>query len=156
MRLKLADFNDRVRNHEKAIISIRASLSSLKRKFNSEDRVLPAEFRDTIECLALLRLESQKFHAFIERSNYLPLAVVPLRLPLLMALQEIETLITKLNLLLIALRNDSWTTLVQPVEQIFEVNNNLGQLDLKSEEILDEIGILLDKARFKEREYSVA
>ena len=156
MRLELADFNDYVRDHEKAILSTRDTLRFLKTKFNSEDRVWPAEFQDVIECLNLLRLESRKFHAFIERSNHLPLAVVPLRLPLLMALQDIEAQITTLNWLLVALLNDSWTSLVQSVEKIFEVKTTLGTLDLKSEEILDQIGILLDRARFKEREYSIA
>jgi hypothetical protein len=156
VRLKLSDFNDHVRNHEKVLIVTRDALRSRKQVLSSGDRVFPADFRDMMEYVTLLQQESRNFYDFIERSNHLPLAVVSLRLPLIMILQEIETMSTSINWLLANLRNESWTTLVLPVEQLFEVNNKLGLLDFKSDEVLDEIGVLLDRARFKEREYSVA
>ena len=92
----------------------------------------------------------------IERSDRFPLAVVALRLPLFSVLADVEAQIIELNRLIIALCDDSQTTLDQSVQQVFEIENKIVLLELKSNEVLDEVAILLDRARFKEREYSIA
>lgn len=155
MRLGLAEFNDRVRSYEKAIISTRDTLGSLKTLISSEDRVRPAECEDVIECLTLMRVQSRRFHTFIERSNHLPLAVVPLRLPLIMVLQDADSQIAKLNRLLVVLRNEGWIVLDQPVEQLLVIKHEMDILLVKNDEVLDQVSILLDRARFKEREYNM-
>src|SRR6266852_4261324 len=108
MRLGLAEFSDRVHSLVKAIISTQDILRSFKTMFISGDRVWPAECEDVIECLTQMRVQGRSFHTFIERSNYLPLAVVPLRLPLIIALQDVDAQIAKLNRLLVVLRNEGW------------------------------------------------
>ncbi len=155
MRLGLAEFNDRVRSYEKAIISTQDTLGSLKTLISSEDRVRPAECEDVIECLTLMRVQSRRFHTFIERSNHLPLAVVPLRLPLIMVLQDADSQIAKLNRLLVVLRNEGWIVLDQPVEQLLVIKHEMDILLVKNDEVLDQVSILLDRARFKEREYNM-
>jgi hypothetical protein len=42
------------------------------------------------------------------------------------------------------------------VEQLIDIKDELDVLLVKSNDVLDQIGILLDRARFKEREYSIA
>lgn len=155
MRLGLAEFSDRVRSHLKVIISTQDRLRSLKTIFISGDRVWPAECEDVIECLNQMRVQGRSFHTFIERSNSLPLAVVPLRLNLIMALQEADAQIAKLDRLLIVLRNESWIVLDQPVEQLLDIKREMEILLVKNDEVLSQVSILLDRARFKEREYSI-
>lgn len=155
MRLGLAEFNDRVRSYEKVIISTQDTLGSLKALIGSGDQIWPAECEDVIECLSLMRVQGRRFHTFIERSNHLPLAVVPLRLPLIMVLQDVDAQIAKLKLLLVVLRNEGWIVLDQPVEQLLEIKREMDILLVKNDEVLGQVSILLDRARFKEREYSM-
>lgn len=156
MRSRLHEFNSRVRSHIEAIISTQDTLRSLKTLFSSGDRVWPAEYEDVIECLTQMHAQERKFLTFIERSNHLPLAVVPLRLPLLMALNDVEAQIAKLNRLLVLLRNESWIVLDQPVEHLLDAKQELDILQVQIDDVLDEVRILLDSARFKEREFSIA
>ncbi len=154
-RLTLVEFSDLVRPYIEAIATRRDDLSTLKALFTSGERVWDSDCEDAIECLISVNHDTRQFHSCIERSDHLPLPVVPLRLPLLAALEDVEAQIIKLNRLLAALRNDSWTALDQSVEQVFEVKNELEILELKRAEVLDQVSILFDRARFKEREYSM-
>jgi hypothetical protein len=156
VRLGLAEFSDHVRHHVDTIISSQDTLRALKTLFNSGDQVWPAECEDVIECLTYMSKQNRMVDNFIRRSNHLPLAVVPLRLPLIMVLLDEDTQIAKLKRLLVVLRNEGWTTLDQPVEQLIDIKDELDVLLVKSNDVLDQIGILLDRARFKEREYSIA
>lgn len=154
MRLRLVEFYNRVRNYVKTIISILDTLRTIKTIFNSGDRVWPDQCEDAIECLTQMSEQSREFHAFIKRSNHLPLAVVPLRLPLIMALQDADAQIAKLNRFLVVFRNEGWITLDQPVEQLLDIKREMEILLVKNDEVLSQVSILLDRARFKEREYS--
>ena len=99
-------------------------------------------------------MRSRKLYAFLERSHNLPLAAVPLRLPLIFALQETEAQIAKLKHLLIVLRDKAYTDWDQPVEQLTEIRKELDLLETKHDKVLEQVDILLDRARFKEREYT--
>ena len=156
MRLNLAEFNDQMHNHIDVLISNREALLSLKKIFCSEDRVSPSECKDTIECVDHLDEQNCKFHAFIRLSDQLPLAVVPIRLPLIINLLDEHTQIAKLKRMLAVLLNECWTKLDQPIELLLEIKDELDALLDINSVVLDEAGILLDRADFKEREYSIA
>lgn len=156
MRLGLAKFSDHVRNQVDIIISSQDTLRTFKILVNSGDSIWPAECEDMIKVLTSMAEQNRKFHNYIRRTDQLPLAVVPLRLPLIMVLLDEYTQIAKLKRLLVILRNESWTMLDWPVEQLLDINNELDVLLENINEVLGEVGILLDRARFKERQYSTA
>ncbi len=155
-RLTLVEFSDLVHPYVEAIVIHQDDLSTLRALFTSGEKVWDSDCEDAINYLMTVSHDCRQFHVCIERSDHFPLSVVPLRLPLLTAFEDLEAQITKLNRLLVELRNDSWAALDQPIGQVFEVTNELDILELKGEEILDQIRILFDRARFKEREYSIA
>lgn len=156
MRLGLAEFSDKVRNYVDDFIATQAILLSFKTIFNSKDIVWQSNGEYVIKCLSCLSEQNYMIYTFIKHSNHLPLAVVPLRLPLIMALQDADEQIATLKRLLIEFRSQGWATLNQSVEMFLAIKMELDILLLKSDKVLDEIGILLDRAKFKEREYSIA
>jgi len=71
-------------------------------------------------------------------------------------LDDVEAQIFELNQLIVALSLDSQVALDQSAQQVFEIKDKLIVLESKYKEVLTEIAILLDRARFKEREYNIA
>jgi hypothetical protein len=158
VRLGLAEFNHQVRDHVDDVISTQDALQYLKTLFSSGDEVRPACGDEVIECLSHICECIRGFLAFIERSNHLPLAVFPLRLPLIMTLKDLEAHNAKLNRLLNVPHDvdEGLIPLNQPVEQLFDIKHELGVMQAECNKVLDQVGILLDRARFKERQYSTA
>jgi hypothetical protein len=154
-RLTLAEFRDLTNPHVEAFSTARDILRSLKYLFMSGDRVLPKECEDAIRSLKGIGEESRKFQALIEHSDYLPLAIVPIRLPLIIALKEVELQVAKLIYLLDILYDEGWTTLHQRLGRQKEITHELEVLQVQNKGIVDHIGILSDRARFKEKVYSM-
>lgn len=151
-RQPLAEFILQVRRHLWAIRTSQDTLRSLSSLFASGQRVWPSACNDTIESLTSVGEHSRKFHAFIEHSIHLPLVVIPLRLPLLLTLKNIDLQIIKLNQLLAVLRDGGKTALSQPAEDRRVIVGELDVLMLHSEQAIQQAEDLLCKA--KEREYS--
>lgn len=154
-RLTLAEFAERAHNYTNTIRSADDKLEVVNNLFTSGKRVWPSECENTIKCLTRVGEHSQRFHAFIERSAHLPLAIVSLRLPLLMTLKGMDKQITKLNQLLASMRDEGRTAVSQPIEQRHLIECELDALLLYSDEVFRETEQLLDRARFMERTYSM-
>lgn len=154
-RLTLAEFKARTNPHIEVFNTSKDILRSLKYLFISGERVLPNKCEDAIRSLKGIGEESRKFQALIERSDHLPLAIVPIRLPLIIALKDVELQIAKLTSLLDILYDEGWTTLHQRLSRLRKINQELEVLQVQIKEILDHVTILSDRARFKEREFSV-
>lgn len=156
MRLELTDFIDRVYSHLEIIKATQDSLQLLTDIFAFGEQDWSINCEDAIMCLTKFFKHISAFHSFIKRSDCLPLSVISYRFPLIMALTDVNLQITNLNHLLAKVRNESWTALYLPFEQLKEITNEIKILQVQNEEILDHGKILLDRVRFKEREFSTA
>ena len=152
-RLTRDEFSNLLRPHLEDIVAVREGLQEIKCLFCSGDRILPSEFENTIQYLKRTCEHQREFYALIESSEFVPTSVVPLRLPLMIALMDMEVQITKLNELLDMLCSDGWRTLQQPAERLIEIRKAIKTLISEVDEVSHQINILLDRARFKEREY---
>ena len=154
-RLTLMEFKDLLKPHIESFNNARSILRSLKYSFTSGDRVLPINSHDAMRNLKSIGEESRKFQALIEYSDHLPRAIVPIRLPLIMALRDVELQIAKLSYLLDTLYDEGWIILHQRLERLREITHELEVLQMQSKAIVDQITALSDVARFKEREFSI-
>lgn len=154
-RLTLTEFSEQVREHIRAIHAAIDTLRTLSSLFSSGRRVWPSSCNDVIECLTSAGESSHRFQALLERSIYLPLSVVPLRLPLLLCLKNVDEQITTLNHLLADLRDTGKTALSQSAEQRREIEREMAVLLQYNQVALTQVDHLLDRARFKERTYSM-
>ncbi len=154
-RLTLTEFKDLMKPHVDSFNDARVFLRSLKYSFTSGERILPKNSHDAMRNLKSIGEESRKFQALIEYSDHLPRAIVPIRLPLIMALRDVELQVVKLSHLLDTLYDEGWTILNKRLEKLREIINELEVLQIQSKAIVDQIAMLLDVARFKEREYSI-
>lgn len=155
-RLTLKAFFDLLRPHKEAIQSAKEILKELSHLFASGDHVAYDKCEDTIDYLIDISATYCKFQVLIKQSDSLPLAVVPIRLTLLTALLDANALIAKLKELLIVFSEASGTSLFQSSEQLHEIENELDALEEQNDNILDQIKIFEDNARFKERGYSLS
>jgi hypothetical protein len=154
-RLTLTEFKDLMKPHVESFNDARSFLRSLKYSFTSGARILPKNSHDAMRNIKSIGEESRKFQAFIEYSDHLPRAIVPIRLPLIMALRDVELQVAKLSHLLDKLYDEGWTILHQRLERLREITHELEVLQVQSKAIVDQITVLSDVARFKEREFSI-
>jgi len=155
-RLTLAEFSDLVHPYVEAIRSKQDKLTTFRELFSSRERIWDSDCEATIESLTDVCRACRELHTCIVRSDHFPLSVVPLRFTLLSMLDDVEAQIFELNQLIVALSLDSQVALDQSAQQVFEIKDKLIVLESKYKEVLTEIAILLDRARFKEREYNIA
>ena len=92
-----------------------------------------------IKCLSCLSEQNYMIYTFIKHSNHLPLAVVPLRLPLIMALKDVEAQIAKLNRPLLVPRKEDWIILDQPVELFLDIKHEMDNLLVKNDKVLSQV-----------------
>ncbi len=151
-RQPLEEFTLRFRCHLWATVNSQGNLRSLRGIFASGKRLWPLTCTNAIQSLSAFSEHSRNFHASIQRSKHLPLAVVPLRLDLLMTLRSIDLQITKLTQLLTTLHEVSKTALSQTTEERHTIVRELDVLILYSEQAVQHAEELLRKAQ--EREYS--
>ncbi|SRR5260221_10381792 len=161
-RLELTDFSELSHSYTVAISTALDTLRSIDALSHPEQQIWPSEFEKAIKCLGSIGEYCREFHAFIEHSGSLPLAVIPLRLSLLIALKDVDVKVPQLKLLFAALREVIWVTLYPPFEQRLVIQRELEELQLDCEEVLDQVNILLndlqyekDRSRFEKRIYSV-
>jgi hypothetical protein len=161
-RLPLTEFNVKLSSLAGAFAATQDSLQTIIDLFRPGQSICPPDFDDAIKCLLSIREHSCNFHAFIEQSGHLPLVIVPLRLPLLLSLTDVDIRIAKLKRLLATLQEEIWKTQLQPVEQKLAIWRELDELQLNCKEVLDQVSILKknlqyesDKSRFEKRLYSV-
>ena len=148
-RLELTDFSKQMLSYTATISKGQSILNEVGTLFLPGQQIFPVELEEAIKCVVDIGECSRKFHAFIEQSVHLPLVVVPLRLPLLIALQDVNGQVTKLKQLFTALREVIWTTVSQPIEQRLVIHRELEELKLACEEVLDQVDILIDNLRFE-------
>lgn len=161
-RLPLTEFNVKLSSHAEAIAATQDSLQAITDLFSPGQSIWPPEFDNVIKCLVSISEPSCNFHAFIEQSGHLPLVVVPLRLPLLLALTDVDIRIAKLKPLLTTLHEGMWKNKYQPTEEKLAIRRELEELQLNCKEVLDQVSVLKknlqyesDKSRFEKRLYSV-
>jgi hypothetical protein len=154
-RLKLIEFSEQVRRLVQVIREAIPSLRDLTGLFGSARRIWPPTCNDAIKILTGTGEYSHRLEALIDHSMRLPLSVVPLRLSLLLALRNLDAQIILLKQHLIRMREASKTQLNQPAEQRCEIEHELTLLLRYSEEVVYQAEHLLDRARFKERAYSM-
>lgn len=155
-RLSLDEFALRLRRHIWAIANAQESLLPLREVFDSGRRVWPAACSEIIQRLTASSEHGRRFHASLENSMNLPLAVVPLRLSLLVTLKNRELQITKLCQLLAVLRDKGKVALSQPAEDRYTILRELDVLIQYSAQAVQQAEELLSRARERERDYSAA
>jgi hypothetical protein len=154
-RLTVTEFSEQVREHTRVIRATTDTLRTMSSWFSSGRRVWPPVCNDAISCLTSSKEYIRGLQDLLERSIHLPLSVVPLRLSLLLCLKNVEAQITTLNYLLADLRDAGKTALSQPAGQRREIERELAELLQRNEEVVYQSEHLLDRARFKERTYSM-
>jgi hypothetical protein len=161
-RLELPEFIECVQTCATAINDYQSTLDTIHALFLSAQLITPPEFEDANRCIHDIGEFCYKFHAFIEESINLPLIVIPVRLPLLIALKNVVLHIIRLNQLFAALREVIWTTLDQSAEQRLLIQHELEELLVGCQEILDRVTNLTNdlryekhRSRFSKRPYSV-
>jgi hypothetical protein len=155
-RLTLKVFFDLLRPHREAIKLAQEGLKELTYPFVSGDRVMPDECEEAIDYLIDVSAIYRQFQIIIKQSDTLPLAVVPIRLTLLTILLDANAQIVKLKELLVVLSEASSTSLFQSPKHLYEIECELNALQEQNDQILDQVRVFTDNARFKEREYSMA
>ncbi len=149
-RLGLAVFIDFVQDYTAAISDSKDKLQAVHVLFLSGQLITPPEFENASKCIHNIGEYCRKFHAFIEESTNLPLVVIPLRLPLLIALKDVGLQVSRLKQLFAALQEVIWTTHDRPIEQQLLIQQELEELRLGCEEVLDQVTNLTNDLRFEE------
>lgn len=152
-RMELAAFSERLLDYSNSIKSRQNKLGEVGTLFSPGLGILPFEFENVVNCIVSIGECSREFHALIEESVSLPLVVVPLRLPLLIALQHVNVHVAELERLLDELNEIIWTSIHPLTQKRTAIQRELEKLRRACKEILDQVDILqLDLLFEKDRE----
>jgi len=100
VRQELTEFFDLLFKFNAVINDTQKELQTIDILFFSRQPVLsPNDFEKALECLDRIDEWSRQFHSSIRQSIQLPLVVIPLRLPLLMTLLDVQAQVAKLKYL---------------------------------------------------------
>ena len=89
-RLTREDFDKQVFSCIQTIETSQDRQRAIKKTFKPGGWYKPSEYRDAINYVTTVGECCQSFHDYIEKSDYLPLSVVPFRLPVLIALKRVN------------------------------------------------------------------
>ena len=123
---------DEVRNltlvHWSDITEMRASVMHARKLFLSRETIWPDQCNSAIELLHALGQAIQKFYRFLDITPQLPLAVCPLRYPLVTGLHRIDSQINDLKLLITIFRSNCRIPSHQTFMQLDEIRQDVESL----------------------------
>lgn len=150
-RLTREEFNQQVVKYVEAIESIKDKQSAIKKNIRPGQWYKPSEHRDVSICTVTAGEYFRSLHDQIEKSDYLPLSVVPYRSSLLLALKRVNQQVLHLNQLLVELKETAITEIDQWTKKQQDIQRSLEKIVLETEEILDHLHFLLHRSRFQEK-----
>src|SRR5262249_51191822 len=119
----------------------------------SERCIWPSNCDNAIAGLASSQEPIQNLNALLQAIDLLPLAVIPLRLPLMVALKRTEKQLMRVLQLVEVLRDACQRTPGQTTRQQREVRQALEALRQSNDLILKEVDSLRDRVQFQEQMY---
>lgn len=150
VRLDLTGFFDLLVKYNAIIRNTQQELRAIGALFFSRQPILsPSDLEKALECLDQIDEWSRRFHTSIRQSIQLPLVVIPLRLPLLMALLDVQAQVAKLKQLVAMQREALWSSLYPTAEQRVAIQQSTEKLRLHCNEVLEQMDILKDKLRYE-------
>ncbi len=153
-RLTRDEFFDRMQPYIDKFSFLCETLDILSSSFVVGGRVMIEECEGVIECAIEISHVCSQLKELIKRPD-IPLALLPIRLPLLTALIDASASVAKLEKLLYIFLDRCSTSLVQPTEERIEIASDLNALQGQIEQILAQVKDLKDQARFQEQKYSL-
>ncbi len=159
VRQELTGFFDLLFNYHAIIKVTQKELQTIDVLFFARQPSLsPGDFEKALECLDQIDKWSRRFHSSIRQSIQLPLVVIPLRLPLLMAILNVQSQVAKVKQLVTLQREALWSSLYPTAEQRVVIQQGVEKLRQHCEEVLEQMDILMEKlsyerhrARFEKR-----
>ena len=148
--ISLADFRLQTHNYGNEIKIIWDATSHIRELFKSEE-VIGLDQCDLLKASILaLRKPVQDFCGLVEPHSDLPMAVVPFRYSLIMALHRIDYLVNNLVILITLYREVCQTTSRSMLLRRQEINSKLDELTKTIEDIPQSIDVLVFQARYHE------
>jgi hypothetical protein len=138
------------------IMFLRGEIISFSELFEEEIKIELANCKEVMGTIKVLGRLAQEFSMVIECASFLPRGIVPLRYPLLAKLHYFhkEVFLLKPKIAVFQSICDECTD--HSLKQREEIRLKLSELAETSEEIVDQLEILLDQARFQERKFDLS
>ena len=141
------------REYQADIMASRSLVEDAHKVFNEEDIIGLHQRSSVVKSISKLNDYVQEFYELLEANTLLPRAICPLRYPLLIALHHVDKQAKELALLINA--SFFYCSALSPREIIQRqaILCLFESLLQDSEGIVENINILLDQARFQERQF---
>jgi hypothetical protein len=150
VRQELTGFFDLLFKYNAVIKGTQKELQTINTSFFSrQSDSSPSDFEKALECLDQIDEWSRRFHSSIRQSIQLPLVVIPLRLPLLMAILNVQSQVAKMKQLVTLQREALWRSLYPTVEQWVAIQQGAEKLRQHCDEVLEQMDILMEKLRYE-------
>ncbi len=153
-KLSLNDFLTKARRYLHAFVSKQTYLHDLLTFFSNEQELWPDQGELFIIKLEAVQEPILELCTLLGKSTHLPVSVVPLRYPLIVALYHINEQINSTSALVNAYATSYRTSSKTRIRQHQEILRKISQIVSISEEILDLARILIDQSQFEERRLS--
>lgn len=146
--LTFVEFCDRVRYHTADLSAVLKDLRGISTILETVAKIKNSDIGSIVKPVALLSEQVSVFCVFIEQSTYLPLSVIPYRLPLIIALKEGEADLGQINKMYAEFSKISRSDVGRDEESLQIFGKKLEELSADIEEIITQSRLLLDRARF--------
>lgn len=150
-RLKLDDFLELAREHQSGIVSALRSVARVYELFSQKEDIWSDQCTYATTLLSTVSRPVKELSKLLETTDQLPIAVVTIRHRLLLTLQNVDEQVHLLSRLISAFATICQTPSRQMIKQRQEILWKVEKLLQNGEDILQQIDILFDQARFQER-----
>jgi hypothetical protein len=150
-QLRLDNFMDRVQKHRTDIAASQGSVLYALDLFSESEGVWPDNCDQVIDAMRKMGEPIREFCGLLDSHTQLPVAVSPLRFPLMKTLYHVDELVNELSLLLTIFRPVCRIPSRKVFTQRREIQRKLESLAQSLEEIDQNVDKLPERIDFQER-----